>query len=130
MMQTLTRRRAIVIVSVLVSALAGGLSEFRAQPLPERVTDADFWKMVSEFSEPGGSFRFENFLSNELEYQSVIPALQSNGNISSVYMGVGPEQNFTYLAALAPKMAFIIDIRRQNMIELMMYKALFEMSSD
>ena len=39
-----------------------------------------------------------------------------------------PEQNFTYIAAMKPKMAFIIDIRRQNMIELLMYKSFFEMS--
>ncbi len=45
-----------------------------------------------------------------------------------VYMGVAPEQNFTYIAAMKPKMAFIIDIRRQNMIELLMYKSFFEMS--
>ena len=45
-------------------------------------------------------------------------------------MGVGPEQNFTYIAALHPKIAFIIDIRRQNMLEHLLYKALFEMSAD
>src|SRR5262249_48992489 len=47
-----------------------------------------------------------------------------------VYVGVGPEQNFTYIAALQPKIAFICDIRRQNMIEHLIYKAIFEMSSD
>jgi hypothetical protein len=45
-----------------------------------------------------------------------------------VYLGVAPEQNFTYISALRPKMAFIIDIRRENMVELLMYKALFEMA--
>jgi hypothetical protein len=43
---------------------------------------------------------------------------------------VGPEQNFTYITALQPRIAFIIDIRRQNMLEHMMYKALFELSED
>jgi hypothetical protein len=47
-----------------------------------------------------------------------------------VYLGVGPEQNFTYVAALEPKIAFIVDIRRQNMIEHLMYKALMEMPHD
>ena len=41
-----------------------------------------------------------------------------------------PEQNFTYIAALKPKMAFIIDIRRGNLQLHLMYKALFELSSD
>ena len=44
-------------------------------------------------------------------------------------MGVGPEQNFTYIAALKPKMVFIVDIRRGNLDLHLMYKALFEMSS-
>jgi len=47
-----------------------------------------------------------------------------------VYMGVGPEQNFTYIAAMKPKMVFILDIRRGNLDLQLMYKALFEMSKD
>jgi hypothetical protein len=38
------------------------------------------------------------------------------------YLGVGPEQNFTYIAALRPKMALIIDIRREMMLQHLMYK--------
>jgi hypothetical protein len=96
--------------------------------------------MVSDFSEQGGSFSWsapgrhpswsENFVSNELLFQFVIPSLKEITKPGGVYLGVGPEQNFTYLAAMQPKIAFIIDIRRQNMLEHMMYKALFEMSSD
>ena len=47
-----------------------------------------------------------------------------------VYLGVGPEQNFTYIAALKPKMVFITDIRRGNLHMQLMYKALFELSAD
>jgi hypothetical protein len=47
-----------------------------------------------------------------------------------VYLGVGPEQNFTYIAAIRPKIAFIIDIRRQNMLQHLVYKAAFEMSEN
>ena len=92
------------------------------------VSDEAFWKMVVDMSEPDGSFQFENFLSNELGYQYVIPRLLQITKPGGVYMGVAPEQNFTYIAAMKPKMAFIVDIRRQNMIELLMYKSLFEMS--
>src|SRR5262249_26225199 len=63
-----------------------------------------------------------------LEYQDVIPALKATTKPGGVYIGVGPEQNFTYAAVLQSKLAFVIDIRRQNMVELLMYKALFEMS--
>jgi hypothetical protein len=41
------------------------------------------------------------------------------------YLGVGPEQNFTYIALTRPEIAFIVDIRRQNMIEHLLYKAIF-----
>lgn len=101
-----------------------------AEPLPPQIGDDELWKMVTSMSEPDGDFRFENFFSNELQYQFVIPTLKSTTRTGGVYMGVGPEQNFTYIAALQPKIAFITDIRRQNMIELMMYKAIFDLSAD
>jgi hypothetical protein len=96
--------------------------------LPNALSDDDFWKMVSEFSERGGYFRYENFVSNERSYQEVIPALKKTARTGGVYLGVGPEQNFTYIAAIQPQMAFIIDIRRQNMVEMLIYKSLFEMA--
>jgi hypothetical protein len=96
--------------------------------LPPRIGDAEFWQLIVEFSEPDGEFPFDNFVSNEVTLQSVIPALQERTGPGGAYLGVGPEQNFTYIAALRPKIAFIIDIRRQNMLEHLMYKALFELS--
>ena len=77
---------------------------------------------------PGGTFQFENFVSNEASYQNVLPELTTRVKPGGVYLGVAPEQNFTYIAALQSKVGFIIDIRRQNMIEMLMYKALFEIS--
>jgi hypothetical protein len=47
-----------------------------------------------------------------------------------VYMGVAPDQNFTYITALRPSIAFIVDIRHQNAVQHLMYKALLEMSTD
>jgi hypothetical protein len=123
-----TRRRSLLIISV---ALFICILPFRAaEPLPAKLTDDAFWKMITDFSEEGGYFRFENFLSNELGFQFVIPGLKETTKPGGVYMGVGPEQNFTYIAALQPKIVFIIDIRRQNMLELMMYRACFELSPD
>src|SRR5262245_47033611 len=114
-------------LGVLLSALLC-VSSLNAAELPRRIDDEAFWKMISNFSEPSGYFRFENLLSNEPAYQIVIPNLQKTTKTGGVYLGVGPEQNFTYVAALEPKIAFIIDIRRQNMLEHLMYKALFELS--
>lgn len=98
--------------------------------IPIRLTDQEFWRMTEDFSESGGYFRSDNLLSNERWMQYVIPELLRRTNPGGVYMGVGPEQNFTYIAALKPKMAFITDIRRGNMYTQLMYKALFELSAD
>ena len=69
-------------------------------------------------------------MSNELYMQRVVPDLTRTVKPGRVYMGVGPEQNFTYIAATRPAMAFIIDVRRGNMQLHLMYKALFELSAD
>src|ERR1041385_7910211 len=98
--------------------------------LPASLTDGEFWNMITTFSEPGGYFPSDNFLSNESGYQSVLPALLKTLKPGGVYIGVGPEQNFTYIVALQPKIAFIIDIRPQNMLEHLFYKALMETSLD
>jgi hypothetical protein len=98
--------------------------------LPDSLSDAEFWSLVNQFSEPGGYFRSDNFVSNETAFQRVIPTLKDRIKPGGVYLGVGPEQNFTYVAALQPKLVFIIDIRRQNMLLHLMYKALFELSRD
>jgi hypothetical protein len=100
------------------------------ETLPERLTDKEFWDLITDFSEPGGYFRSDNFLSNESGYQTIIPKLREKLKPGGVYIGVGPEQNFTYLVAFQPKIAFIIDIRRQNMLEHLFYKALMETSAD
>jgi hypothetical protein len=101
-----------------------------AATLPERLSDEVFWRLVERASEMDGVFSSENFVSNELKYGDVIRALADSSKPGGVYLGVGPEQNFSYVAALHPRIAFIIDIRRQNLIEHLMYKALFELSSN
>jgi hypothetical protein len=112
-------------------ALAAVATSAAAQStIPDRLSDADFWKFVNDVSEPGGYFRSDNFLSNELGFQIPIPELKRTTKPGGVYLGVGPEQNFTYIVALQPKMAVIFDIRRQNMIQHLMYKALIELSPD
>src|SRR5439155_15462483 len=62
--------------------------------------------------------------------QRVLSLLIQRTDRDGVYMGVGPEQNFTYIAAIKPKMAFIPDIRRGNLDLQLMYKAIFELSAD
>src|SRR3954463_2183721 len=98
------------------------------EALPQRLDDRTFWTLITEFSEPNGFFRSDNLVSNETVFQHVIPTLQETLGPVSAYVGVGPDQNFTYIAALKPRISFIVDIRRQNMLLHLMYKALIEMS--
>jgi hypothetical protein len=116
------------ILCVLLLALVGVRAA--GETLPAQLTDQEFWKISSDFSEADGFFRSDNLLSNEIWLQRVIPELLTTVKTPSVYMGVGPEQNFTYIAALRPRMVFLVDIRRGNFDLQLMYKALFEMSAD
>jgi hypothetical protein len=84
-----------------------------------------FGALVSALSEPDGPFFSDNVVSNETSYLQVDAALAKAAAPGGAYVGVGPEQNFTYIALTRPRVAFILDIRRQNMIEQLLYKALF-----
>src|SRR5262249_27985806 len=95
-----------------------------------QISDQQFWSLSKESSEDDGFFRSDNLLSNETSFQYIIPQLLRNTKQGRVYLGVGPEQNFTYIAALKPAMAVIIDIRHGNLDVHLMYKALFELSKD
>jgi hypothetical protein len=120
-------RFALLLLVVIAWSATGSRA---ADTLPNQLTDDAFWKLIENSSESGGAFQSENFLSNETGFQMVIPTLSLRVKPGGVYMGVGPEQNFTYIAAIHPKIAFIVDIRRQNMLEHLIYKSLFEMSDN
>ena len=104
-------------------------SRASAQGVPERLADSTFWRVMREYSEPAGTFRSENFVSNETSLQWVIPELTRRIAPGGVYLGVAPDQNFTLIAALRPSIAFIVDIRHQNAMQHLMYKALIETSA-
>src|SRR2546428_6665449 len=128
-------RRSIVVATAALLLLFAALCLTPAvhvapSELPSRIADQAFWRMIVDFSETGGFFRSDNLVSNEKTFQHVIPELKSLVAPGGIYVGVGPDQNFTYIAALRPRMAFIVDIRRQNMLLHLMYKAIVEQSSD
>jgi hypothetical protein len=128
-------RRTLLAVLIGAGALTAGpvgstSSRAAVASLPDRLSDSDFWSLSASFSEAGGQFHSDNFVSNEGRFQSVIPDLVRRVTPGGLYLGVGPEQNFTYIAAVRPAMAFIVDIRRANLHEHLLYKALFEMSSN
>jgi hypothetical protein len=139
----MTRRRtyaawlAIVLTVPAWFGIPAGLGAF-ARPqlaaqrneLPARLTDREFWRLVDGFSEANGYFQSDNLVSNEDTFQYVIPELLRIVPPGGTYLGVGPDQNFTYIVALRPRIAFITDIRRGNLQEHLMYKALVELSAD
>src|SRR5436190_210810 len=100
---TLPGRWILAILLLVSAARASAIAES-----PTRLTDQEFWKLVSDYSEPDGMFHSENLVSNELRFQTVIPRLMQTAVPGRAYVGVGSEQNFTYIAAVRPKMAFIV----------------------
>ena len=116
---------------LLLTLLAGGIAcrgGFQRSTLPVSLSDQDFWSLSTSLSEPAGTFTHsENLVSNEAHFAQTVRRLGKRGG---VYIGVGPEQNFSFISRLRPEIAFIIDIRRENRNLHLMYKALFEMSKD
>jgi hypothetical protein len=127
-------RRCLTVVVVGVALF--GRPAIRGQSrdqLPAALTDAEFWSLTGRISETDGFFRSnsgstDNLLSNEDTVSTVAAALATRVKPGGVYLGVGPEQNFTYIAAMRPRIAFITDIRRGNLHLHLLYKALFELS--
>jgi hypothetical protein len=120
-------RRVSIALSLLV-AIAGCGGRFDRGTLPEQLADDAFWALVTGLSEAPGAFAHsDNLVSNEILFPHTIRQLYARGG---VYIGVGPEQNFSYIARIEPAMAFIIDIRQENRNLHLLYKALFELSAD
>ena len=126
----LERRLPILVFLLVVVAGFPARPAGLAADLPASLSDAEFWTLSTTLSEPDGSFRSENMISNEMVLARLLPDVIAHARPGGVYLGVGPEQNFTYLAVMRPRMAFITDIRRGNLHVLLMYKALFELSVD
>jgi hypothetical protein len=115
----LLRRTATSLLAVFLVAFTAA-----AKPKDHKA----FAALSARLSEPGGYFDSDNLISNETSYQHVLLKLRELGVSGGVYVGVGPDQNFTYIARLRPRMAIIIDIRRDNLLQHLLYKALFERS--
>jgi hypothetical protein len=119
----------LIVVGWFAAIVAAG-PQTRGDTLPARLTNAEFWRLSTTLSEPSGYFRSENLVSNEHTFQYVVPALRKTVRPGGVYLGVAPDQNFTYMIAAQPRMAFIVDVRRGNLLQHLMYKALIELSAD
>ena len=113
----------LAVASALCAAIAGTLRDRTTAQ-----SSAGFADRIAALSETGGHFDTDNLISNERSYLRVLPALSLNRRSGGAYLGVGPDQNFSYIAALRPSIAFIVDIRRDNMLLHLLFKAIFELA--
>ncbi len=126
-------RRAMGVLAVALALAVGPATHANHSVQWEEVQSGpisatEFARIVTDFSEDDGFFRSDNFISNETSYLHVVDKIRSMGCVGGAYIGVGPEQNFTYIAKIRPKIAFIVDIRRQAVIQHLMYKAIFHLA--
>ena len=123
------RRWLCAVVAALVLAVGAPTTAPQTPAgLPERLSNGEYWRLIGELSEPDGYFSSDNLVSNEDTFQIILPELVKVVKPGGVYVGVGPDQNFTYIAAFKPAMVFIPDIRRGNLRMHLLYKALMEAS--
>jgi hypothetical protein len=123
-MNTNFLKRALVITYAILILFS---STVTAQK-PPKLTPEEFSGLIAEISEESGYFRYDNWVSNELSHQHVLDPLKEYNVKGGVYLGVGPNQNFTYIANIKPDLAFIMDIRRDNMLQHLVWKVAFEQS--
>lgn len=129
-----TSRGAVAAIAMLAAVLtvapsSAARQDKPASSLPASISDKDYWALIESISEPNGYFQSDNLVSNERLFQNLVPGLQARPH-GGAYLGVAPDQNFTYILAVQPEIAFICDIRRGNLHEHMLYKALFDLSKD
>lgn len=119
--------RVLLLVAVL---LACAPLPARPQPAAATRSDTGFAALVERLSEPGAYFDTDNLISNEASYLHVVGGLRAAGVRGGAYLGVGPGQNFSYIAHVRPRIAILVDIRRDNLLQHLLYKAIFELSRD
>ena len=110
------------LLALLIYAGSGSAEQGANAPRPQ----SSFANLVNRLSEPPGYFDTDNLISNERSYLHVVPELRAlAGRGRGVYLGVGPDQNFSYIAHLRPAMAILIDIRRDNLLLHLLFKGIF-----
>jgi hypothetical protein len=104
--------------------------ETRAPAPSGRDPDIELAALSDELSEPAGYFDTDNLISNETPYLQVADQLADSAPTGGVYIGVGPDQNFSYIARARPRYAFILDVRRQNVLQHLLFAALLAQAGD
>jgi hypothetical protein len=117
------------LVTLLVTLLALGSLIVQAQPareaFPPPLRPEEFADLSRSLSEPGGYFDTDNLISNEASYLHVLGPLREQRVEGGAFLGVGPDQGFSYIAQIQPTIAFMIDVRRDNLLQHLLFKGLF-----
>jgi hypothetical protein len=130
---TLGAARGLLVACGLLAVSGAGLARGIATRGIQVITirdDTSFAGTVARLSEAPGYFDSDNLISNETAYLHAVSHLRTGRVAGGAYIGVGPDQSFSYIAAIRPSVAFMIDIRRDNLLMHLMFKALFERSSN
>src|SRR5688572_14695967 len=128
-------RKSVFGVAVVLAVVLGTSVVPWPREQPRAATDVQvsieqFGRYIEDWSEPEGYFDTDNFISNETSYLHVIDQLRQRVKPGGAYLGVGPDQNFSYIVHTRPMLAVVTDIRRQNMLQHLWFKALFALSSN
>lgn len=118
----------VLLAAVLASACDAGTARAPALAAQEALTPTELASLVERISEPGGFFDTDNLISNETGYLNVMDALSIRAPEGGAYVGVGPDQNYSYIAEVRPDVAFMVDVRRDNLLHHLLLKALVERS--
>ena len=86
--------------------------------------DQTLAQVVAALSEPETGPPADNLLSNEDSVFRVTDQVSRLAPRGGVYLGVGPDQNFSLIAPGQPSLAFILDFRRRNTWLHLVHKAL------
>ncbi len=120
------RVRTVVLLAFLLPNLV-----FCAEiPSQKAISNEEFQSLSLDLSENNGFFPTDNLVSNETSYLHVVSHIEQVIRPGGAYIGVGPEQNFSYIAHARPAIVFIVDIRRDNLLHHLWLKELFAASKD
>ena len=92
--------------------------------------DQALGKVIFACSEATNARPADNFVSNEDSIPRILGQLARRAEKGGVYLGVGPDQNFSMIAHAEPSLAFLVDFRRRNLLLHLLQRALFALSSN
>jgi hypothetical protein len=92
--------------------------------------DRRFGTVVRDLSRVESGPAADNLVSNEDSYPRPSGQLARAVAPGGVYLGVGPDQNFTLMAHVQPALGVVVDYRRRNLLLHLLHKALFALAPD